>query len=165
MISQRPGFRILIIWMPSSSWSQSGKAFVFWDEVSLFKNTPSAFDQMLEEDPKTNRLVGSSSFSVSSLTSPYPYQYDSAQLWKEVVSNKHLQQTNLILFLNKVDVFQQKLAAGVQFSDHVTSYHDRENDFQSISVCKHVPLPLSFEMNWSFIDSWQTCKGSLVCIV
>jgi len=122
---------------------------ILWDEV-LSKNIPSAFDQMLEEDPKTNRLVGSSLLSASSLTSPYPYQYDSAQLWKEVVSNKYLQRTNLILFLNKFDIFQQKLVAGVQFSDHVTSYGDRENDFQSISGCKHVPLPLSvlsFEMS------------------
>lgn len=115
---------------------------VLWGEVFLSKNTPSAFDQMLEEDPKTNRLVGSSLLSVSSLTSPYPYQYDSAQLWKEVVSNKHLQRTNLILFLNKFDIFQQKLAAGVRFSDHVTSYGDRENDFQSISGCKHFPATI-----------------------
>ncbi|KAL9709773.1 hypothetical protein Ac2012v2_006825 [Leucoagaricus gongylophorus] len=88
-------------------------------DAIIFLVPISAFDQMLEEDPKTNRL------------------HDSAQLWKEVISNKHLQQTNLILFLNKVDIFQQKLAAGIRFSDHVTSYGDRANDFESTSMSDH----------------------------
>ncbi|KAF5351271.1 hypothetical protein D9756_008227 [Leucocoprinus leucothites] len=83
---------------------------------SLARVTLSAFDQMLEEDSKTNRLQ------------------DSVQLWKEVVSNKLLQQTNIILFLNKIDIFQDKLAAGVRFADHVTSYGDRANDFESTSA-------------------------------
>lgn len=85
-------------------------------DAIIFLVPISAFDQMLEEDSKTNRLQ------------------DSVQLWKEVVSNKLLQQTNIILFLNKIDIFQDKLAAGVRFADHVTSYGDRANDFESTSA-------------------------------
>jgi hypothetical protein len=65
-----------------------------------------------------------------------PWQQDSVQLWKQVVSNPLLQRTNVILFLNKIDIFQKKLNAGIRFGDYVTSYGDRENDFETATSCK-----------------------------
>lgn len=59
---------------------------------------------------------------------------DSVQLWKEVVANELLKDTNIILFLNKIDIFRAKLKSGVRFNDYVTSYSDRPNTFESIST-------------------------------
>jgi hypothetical protein len=51
------------------------------------------------------------------------------------VSNPLLASTNLVLFLNKCDILQHKLAAGVRFAASVVSYGDRPNDFESVSKC------------------------------
>jgi hypothetical protein len=51
------------------------------------------------------------------------------------VSNPLLANTNLVLFLNKCDILQHKLAAGVRFAASVVSYGDRPNDFESVSKC------------------------------
>jgi len=67
----------------------------------------------LEEDPDINRLL------------------DSFQLWVDLVSNELLSRTNIILFLNKFDIFQFKIRAGVRFAKYVTSYKDRPNDVDS----------------------------------
>jgi len=81
----------------------------------IFLAPISCFDQVLAEDPSVNRLE------------------DSMLLWKNVVSNKLLQNTNVILFLNKIDILKDKLASGIQFRRFVISYGDRPNDFDSIS--------------------------------
>jgi hypothetical protein len=62
-------------------------------------------------------------------------QEDSVLLWKTVVSNELLAKTNLVLFLNKCDILQTKLAGGIRFADSVVSYGDRPNDFESVSKC------------------------------
>ncbi|KAJ7336383.1 guanine nucleotide binding protein, alpha subunit [Mycena albidolilacea] len=51
----------------------------------------SAFDQVLAEEPRVNRLA------------------DSVNLWTTIVSNKLLSNTNIILFLNKIDIMKSKL--------------------------------------------------------
>jgi guanine nucleotide-binding protein alpha-1 subunit len=50
-----------------------------------------------------------------------------------VTSNKLLAKVNIVLFLNKCDLLQAKLDAGVRLNHHMTSYGDRPNDYDSVS--------------------------------
>ncbi|KAJ7085616.1 guanine nucleotide binding protein, alpha subunit [Mycena crocata] len=84
-------------------------------DAIIFLAPISAFDQVLLEDPKINRLA------------------DSLELWTAITSNKLLEKTNLILFLNKVDIMQAKLASGIRLCDHFSAYGRRPNDFDSAS--------------------------------
>jgi hypothetical protein len=61
-------------------------------------------------------------------------------LWRAVVQNPLLKQTNLVLFLNKCDILKAKLAAGIRFAQYVVSYGDRPNDFESVSKCACLPV-------------------------
>lgn len=61
---------------------------------------------------------------------------DSFDLWKEVCSSKLLTKTQAILFLNKIDLLEKKLRAGVKFKQYVTSYGDRPNDLDSVTLCE-----------------------------
>ncbi|KAJ3722278.1 guanine nucleotide binding protein, alpha subunit [Lentinula raphanica] len=85
----------------------------------IFLAPISAFDQVLTEDPHVNRLE------------------DSILLWKGVVSNKLLEKVNFVLFLNKCDLLQAKLNAGVRLRDHMISYGDRPNNYESVSKYLH----------------------------
>ncbi|KAF7349021.1 hypothetical protein MVEN_01423400 [Mycena venus] len=89
----------------------------YFDDMNciIFLAPVSAFDQQLEEEPEVNRLA------------------DSVTLWTSIISNKLLQNTNLILFLNKIDILQAKLTSGIRFSDYVSSFGRRPNDFDSAS--------------------------------
>lgn len=99
----------------------------------LFLAPISAFDQVLEEDPTVNRLE------------------DSVLLWKSIVSNKLLAATNIVLFLNKTDILKQKLQAGIKFADHLVSYGDRPNDFESTSYCTQIFLCFKLELWWLMV--------------
>ncbi|KAF8215841.1 guanine nucleotide binding protein, alpha subunit [Mycena galopus ATCC 62051] len=81
----------------------------------IFLAPISAFDQVLAEDPMVNRVE------------------DSLQLWQAVVSNKLLAKVNIVLFLNKCDLLQAKLEAGVRLNHYMISYGDRPNDYDSVS--------------------------------
>ncbi|XP_006463669.1 hypothetical protein AGABI2DRAFT_194428 [Agaricus bisporus var. bisporus H97] len=96
---------------------QSAAWVPYFDDVDaiIFLAPISAFDQMLEEDPKVNRLL------------------DSFQLWSSLVANELLSDTKIILFLNKYDIFKAKIEAGVRLADYVTSYKERPNDVPSTS--------------------------------
>ncbi|KDQ51103.1 hypothetical protein JAAARDRAFT_199327 [Jaapia argillacea MUCL 33604] len=89
----------------------------YFEDVNaiIFLAPVSAFDLVLAEDSRVNRLE------------------DSLLLWKSVVSNKLLAGVNIILFLNKCDLLQAKLDAGVRLNDHMVSYGDRPNDYDSVS--------------------------------
>ncbi|KAJ7109878.1 guanine nucleotide binding protein, alpha subunit [Mycena epipterygia] len=89
----------------------------YFDEINaiIFLAPISAFDQVLAEDPHVNRVE------------------DSLQLWQAVVSNKLLAKVNIVLFLNKCDLLQAKLDAGVRLNHHMISYGDRPNDYDSVS--------------------------------
>ncbi|THU96855.1 G-alpha-domain-containing protein [Dendrothele bispora CBS 962.96] len=89
----------------------------YFEDVNaiIFLAPISAFDQVLTEDAQVNRLE------------------DSLLLWKDVVSHKLLAKVNLVLFLNKIDLLQAKLEAGVRLNQHMISYGDRPNDFESIA--------------------------------
>lgn len=84
-------------------------------DAIIFLAPISCFDQVLAEDPSVNRLE------------------DSILLWKSVISNPLLKNTEIVLFLNKVDIFKAKLAAGVSFRYYVISYGDRPNNFPCAS--------------------------------
>ncbi|KAI8913400.1 guanine nucleotide binding protein, alpha subunit [Gorgonomyces haynaldii] len=65
----------------------------FFDHVNciLFVTDLSSFDQRLEEDRKTNRLV------------------DAIELFQKVSNNPLLRHCNMILFLNKIDLLHKRL--------------------------------------------------------
>jgi guanine nucleotide-binding protein subunit alpha len=86
----------------------------FFDNMDaiIFLAPISCFDQTLAEDPTVNRLQ------------------DSIMLWKSIVSNQLMKNTEIVLFLNKIDIFKAKLAAGVQFGHYVISYGNRPNEFE-----------------------------------
>ncbi|KAJ7881474.1 guanine nucleotide binding protein, alpha subunit [Mycena leptocephala] len=89
----------------------------YFDDMDciIFLAPISAFDQTLAEDHKVNRLE------------------DSLNLWTAIVSNKLLQKTNMVIFLNKVDILQAKLAAGIRLADYFPTYGRRPNDYDSVS--------------------------------
>jgi len=89
----------------------------YFDDVTaiIFLAPISAFDQVLTEDPRVNRLE------------------DSLLLWKSVISNKLLANVSIILFLNKCDLLQAKLESGVRLNHHMINYGDRSNDYESVS--------------------------------
>ncbi|KNZ76564.1 Guanine nucleotide-binding protein alpha-4 subunit [Termitomyces sp. J132] len=70
----------------------------YFDDATaiIFLAPISAFDQYLEEDPKTNRID------------------DSLQLFNAICSNKLLVQAHLVLLLNKVNLLKKKLTAGIK---------------------------------------------------
>mmetsp|Transcript_19404 Transcript_19404/g.27320 ORF Transcript_19404/g.27320 Transcript_19404/m.27320 type:complete len:371 (+) Transcript_19404:173-1285(+) len=79
----------------------------------LFVASLSAFDQVLYEDSKVNRME------------------ESLCLFEEVCHMKHFHQTNIILFLNKSDLFELKLQRDeIQLADWCPDYRG-ENDFKS----------------------------------
>ncbi|KAE9408619.1 G-protein alpha subunit [Gymnopus androsaceus JB14] len=84
-------------------------------DAIIFLAPLSCFDQTLAEDPMVNRLE------------------DSILLWRSIVSNQLLKQTQLILFLNKSDILDAKLKSGIQFSKWVISYGDRPNSFDAVT--------------------------------
>lgn len=57
-------------------------------------------------------------------------------LWKSICSNPLLGKTNLILFLNKIDIFRAKLRAGIHFGQYIISYGNRPNDYENTSACE-----------------------------
>ncbi|KAF9068855.1 guanine nucleotide binding protein, alpha subunit [Rhodocollybia butyracea] len=74
-----------------------------------------AFNQALAEDETVNRLA------------------DSMKLWRMICSNKLLASVDLILLLNKIDILDAQLKAGVQFSKYVTSYRDKPNETEAVA--------------------------------
>jgi guanine nucleotide-binding protein alpha-1 subunit len=56
-------------------------------------------------------------------------------IWKSVCSNKLLANVELVLFLNKCDILERKLKAGVRLAKYVRSYAARANDVETASQC------------------------------
>ncbi|KAJ3782201.1 guanine nucleotide binding protein, alpha subunit [Lentinula aff. detonsa] len=117
----------------------------------IFLAPISAFDQVLAEAPKVNRLE------------------DSVSLWTSIVANKILQHTDLILFLNKCDLMAAKLASGIKLKDYVVSYGNRPNDFESTTnylrkkfagiLKENSPLPRTFYCHYTSVT-----VSSLSCL-
>ena len=60
---------------------------------------------------------------------------DSLLLWRGIVSNKLLEGVPIVIFLNKCDLLREKLDAGVQLKNHLLTYGDRPNDYESVAKC------------------------------
>lgn len=61
---------------------------------------------------------------------------DSFNLWKTICMSRLLRGTTFILLLNKSDILQSKLAAGVPFARYVKSYKDGPNEFDHVCECE-----------------------------
>jgi guanine nucleotide-binding protein alpha-1 subunit len=83
---------------------------------------PLTFNLALEEDPTVNRIE------------------DSILIWKTICSNRLLERTTIILFLNKMDVLAAALESGLRVKDYVTSYGDLANDVPSVAKCMSFSL-------------------------
>ncbi|KAJ7599276.1 guanine nucleotide binding protein, alpha subunit [Mycena floridula] len=123
----------------------------YFDDMDaiIFLAPISAFDQVLAEAPKVNRLE------------------DSVLLWTTIVSNKLLRDTNLILFLNKCDILKTKLAS-IKLKDYVVSYGSRPNDFESASsylrkkfagiLKENSPVPRMFYCHLTSVTNTESTK-------
>lgn len=87
----------------------------FLDDVGsiVFLAPLSAFDQPLVEDPSVNRLE------------------DSFALFDQVVRNRLLRRASIVLFLNKIDLLEQKLRSGIQLGRYWGEYRG-DNDFEAV---------------------------------
>ena len=92
----------------------------YFDDVHaiLFLAPVSGFDERLREDRRVNRLD------------------DSLQLWKIVCGHRLLKKTELVLFLNKTDVLERKIAEGIKFNSYVRSY-EGPNNADDIVRCEY----------------------------
>jgi len=88
----------------------------YFDDANaiIFVAPVSAFDQYLEEDPRTNRID------------------DSLQLFTQICSNALLKNVHLVLFLNKTDLLRSKLNTGLKVRKYITSFGDRTNDYETV---------------------------------
>ncbi|KAG1727532.1 guanine nucleotide binding protein, alpha subunit [Suillus lakei] len=88
----------------------------YFDQVNavIFLAPISCFDERLVEDSRVNRLE------------------DSFILWKAICSSKLLSRTILILFLNKMDILEQKIRHGVMVKRFLPSYGDRPNEMNDV---------------------------------
>lgn len=111
--------RLPLLFSPHDAFWQRPAWFPYFDDCDaiIFLAPISCFDERLAEDRKVNRLE------------------DSYMLWRLVCASKLLQNTQMILFLNKYDLLDQKLRRGVKVKDHVRSYGDRPNDVETVSKC------------------------------
>ena len=106
----------------------------YFDDVHaiIFLAPINCFDERLAEDPRVNRLD------------------DSMQLWKMVCSNKLLARTELVLFLNKCDLLERKLVAGVQVRHFVPSFGERSNTLPVVAKCEFYPPFFLFFLRFAF---------------
>ncbi|KAF8972172.1 guanine nucleotide-binding protein [Flammula alnicola] len=88
----------------------------YFDDANaiIFVAPVSAFDQYLEEDPRTNRID------------------DSLQLFTQICSNALLKSVHLVLFLNKTDLLRSKLDRGLKVRKYITSFGERSNDYETV---------------------------------
>lgn len=87
-------------------------------DAIIFLAPISSFDERLREDRRVNRLE------------------DTYTLWQTLCSLQMLSKTQIILFLNKCDLLEQKLRSGVQVRTHVPSFGDRSNDVETVKKCE-----------------------------
>jgi hypothetical protein len=104
---------------PWCSW-QRAHWYPYFDDMDaiIFLAPISSFDERLREDRRVNRLE------------------DTYMLWQTLCSLQMLSKTQIILFLNKCDLLEQKLRAGVRVRTHVPSFGDRSNDVETVKKCE-----------------------------
>lgn len=99
--------------------TQRAHWYPYFDDVDaiIFLAPISCFDERLAEDRRVNRLE------------------DTYLLWRTLCSLRLLSKTQIILFLNKCDLLERKLRAGVRVREHVPSYGERSNDVGTVKKC------------------------------
>ncbi|KAH9930402.1 G-alpha-domain-containing protein [Epithele typhae] len=95
--------------------------YPFFDDANaiLFLAPISCFDELLAEDRRVNRLE------------------DSFLLWRGIIQSKLLAKCIIILFLNKFDLLEKKINAGVKVNKYLPSFGERENDAQVLARYLH----------------------------
>ena len=103
----------------SISLRQRAHWYPYFDDMNaiIFLAPISSFDERLREDRRVNRLE------------------DTYMLWQTLCSLQMLAKTQIILFLNKCDLLEQKLRAGVRVRTHVPSFGNRSNDVNTVKKC------------------------------
>lgn len=101
--------------------------YPYFDDMDaiIFLAPISSFDERLREDRRVNRLE------------------DTYMLWQTLCSLQMLSKTQIILFLNKCDLLEKKLRAGIKVRAHVPSFGDRKNDVDTVKRCEHALPPRS----------------------
>ena len=121
----------------SISLRQRAHWYPYFDDMNaiIFLAPISSFDERLREDRRVNRLE------------------DTYMLWQTLCSLQMLAKTQIILFLNKCDLLEQKLRAGVRVRTHVPSFGNRSNDVNTVKKC--------LERFSSFPVAWRVsvCPG------
>ncbi|KAI0768681.1 G-alpha-domain-containing protein [Trametes elegans] len=129
--------------------------YPYFDDINaiIFLAPISCFDERLAEDRRVNRLQ------------------DSLLLWKAVCSTKLLAKVQLILFLNKCDLLEKKLARGVRIVDYVPTYGSKPNDLESAAryfrsqfkdiSARHSPFTRDF---YSFLTSVVDTKATRITV-
>lgn len=80
-------------------------------EVVLFLVAISGYDQALVEDRNGNQM------------------YEALMLFESIANSKYFERSALILFLNKIDLFREKLSSGMSpLSRYFSDYHGRNDD-------------------------------------
>ena len=79
----------------------------------MFLTAVSEFDQVCEEDDVTNRMK------------------ESLLLFETILDYVYFQQTNVILFLNKKDVLEQKMKAGKKISEYFPEFPGPDGDYNA----------------------------------
>ncbi|KAF9123978.1 guanine nucleotide-binding protein subunit alpha, partial [Linnemannia schmuckeri] len=89
----------------------------YFDEVDaiIFMSAISAYDQGCEDNPNLNRLQ------------------DCLLLFNEISNHKLFLNTSMIVFLNKIDIFQRKLLSGSMVNRYFPDYNG-PNDYFSTTV-------------------------------
>jgi G-protein alpha subunit len=100
----------------------------YFDNVDgiIFLAPISCFDERLAENQSINRLE------------------DSMILFRAICGAKCLSRATLILFLNKCDLLEKKLAKGVMVNKHIPSFGERNNDAVTFIKCMSFSSVLYF---------------------
>jgi guanine nucleotide-binding protein subunit alpha len=107
-------------------------------DAIIFLAPISSFNERLREDRRVNRLE------------------DTYMLWQTLCSLQILVKTQIILFLNKCDLLEQKLRAGIKVRTHVPSFGDRSNDVDTVKKCEYSQLPLDAGPDRGFTSDFQS---------
>jgi len=104
----------------------------------LFVSAISEFDQVCFEDGTTNRMT------------------ESLVLFNDVVNNQLFRTMPIILFLNKRDLLDEKLASGVKFGDQFPDFHGRNELVDVVQFIEEKFVSLDMRQN-KFLYPHLTC--------
>ncbi|KAH9044210.1 G-alpha-domain-containing protein [Lactarius hengduanensis] len=101
----------------SGSRSHRGSWHPYFMDVQaiIFLAPISVFDEKIDGEGGINRLE------------------DSIKFWTTICRSKLLAKVELVLFLNKCDILERKLARGVSMKQYISTYGDRVNDMPTAS--------------------------------